>query len=382
MTLEMIPHLRPELPDTDGAASLAAAIDATVADLAGEAVTVVLNDPQRGTRSSAVLGRLAGALESMRALIATGAHRFPAGRREAFQAGLGRRFDEVAWHDCRSDELVDIGGWRGHPWLLDESRAVLAIGSCEPHYFAGITGAHKTLTIGCARFADIEANHAGALSPEARPCRLAGNPVHDGVAAMVRSLSARRPVRAINLLQVGDEIISAAAGEPLAALAALAQAVEKTYVCRLERPAEALVLKVDGVLGRSFYQADKAVKNSEWAVRDGGCIVLAADCPDGVGQDAFMDLLREHETYDRALATVEARGYRLGDHKALKLRYLTDRRRVRVFVVSDGLSSGDAEILGFAKADTIARALPAAGVASSANVYYISDAANTCVVTA
>ena len=96
-----------------------------------------------------------------------------------------------------------------------------------------------------------------------------------------------------------------------------------------------------------------------------------------------MDLLRGSRTYQEAFDVVAARGYRLGDHKALKLRYLTDRRRVRVFVVSEGLSAGDAEILGFAKADSIEQALTAAGVDSLADaVFRVADAANTCVVTA
>ena len=205
--------------------------------------------------------------------------------------------------------------------------------------------------------------------------------MHDGLAAMVRSLRARREVLAVDLLQVGGRIIAAEAGDPLEALGRIAPLVRSTYFRTIPRQAEALVLQAEGVLARSFYQADKAVKNSEWAVRDGGVLVLVADCPDGIGQDHFMSLLAECDDHASLVAAVQRRGYRLGDHKAVKLRYLTDVRGVRVFVVSDGLSEADAAVLGFAKADSPESALAAAGVAvGSAEAYCVPDACNTCVV--
>jgi len=382
-----IPMLRPPDPGRADPDAPAAAVDAAVEALAdARAVTVVVNDPQRETATAAVLSRLTAGLPGrpLRALVACGSHAFDRAARAAFErkilAAIGLR--QVAWHDDRSADLVEIspGGWRGHRWLIEEDHALLAVGSAEPHYFAGITGAHKTVTIGCASFDDIQDNHAGALSPAARPCRLAGNPVHEGVAAMVEALQARRPVHAIDLLQVGPGIVAASAGAPLEAVAALADRVRAVHACTLPAPADALVLRAEGVLARSFYQADKAIKNAEWAVRDGGCLVLVAACEEGIGQDAFCDLLARCGDYDAAAAEVDRRGYRLGDHKALRLRYLTGPRGVRAFVVSAGLDAGDAALLGLAKAPSVGAALAEAGVdPAGGGVFAVADAANTCV---
>jgi len=236
------------------------------------------------------------------------------------------------------------------------------------------------VTVGCAARDDVQANHANALSKDSRPGRLAGNPVHDGIAGTVASLEARRPLAAINLLQLEGRILSAAAGTPLEALERIAPAVRSTYFRGIPSPADALVLATEGVLGGSFYQADKAIKNNEWAVRDGGCLVLLAPCPEGIGQDHFMSLLRECGDYASAVAQVARRGYLLGDHKAVKLRYLTDVRGVRVFIVSAGISRAEAEVMGMAKADDVEAALAAGGIdPGRQKVYRVADAANTCV---
>ena len=118
----------------------------------------------------------------------------------------------------------------------------------------------------------------------------------------------------------------------------------------------AILLFLEGPLARSLYQADKALKNNHLAVRDGGCIVLEAACPDGVGQDAFLDLLKEARSFAEALARVAARGYRLGDHKAVKLRHLTDTRRVELAFVSPGLDAETCALLGGRKAPSVAEA--------------------------
>ncbi|HOD80606.1 MAG: hypothetical protein BWX88_02946 [Planctomycetes bacterium ADurb.Bin126] len=351
-------------------------------------LTVLVNDPQRHTDSLAVLRLLCERLGSppLRVLVACGSHRFDQAARQCFEASLREAAPlvTVRWHDARADDLVAVGsrGWRGHPWLLD-APALLAVGSVEPHYFAGFTGAHKTATIGCAAYSEIESNHAHALSSDCRPCRLDGNPIHEGVRSMIRSLEALRPVGAVNLVQAGPRVLAAAGGRPLDALRELEPFCRECFTRRIDRHVDAVIVQADGPLGRSFYQADKAIKNNEWAVRDGGVMVLEAPCQDGIGQDAFVRLLREAPTWRQAADLVARQGYRLGDHKSVRLRYLTDPacRGVRAFVVSKGLAQADAAVLGLTKAESAEQALEQGGIDPARDrVLRVQDAGNLCLV--
>lgn len=354
-----------------------------------QALTVVVNDPQRQTDSPRVLKILGGLIDSacIRILVATGTHRYSLQKMRDFELKLaqGLSIEEIQWHDSRSDKLVPVrpNGWRAHPWLV-EDRPVLGIGSVEPHYFAGFTGVHKTLTIGCAAYADVESNHAAALLPGCCPGRLAGNPVFEGISQMLEDLAASQPLAGVNLVQVGSTIIAAAGDRPLSALKTLTSTAQHAFIQEIDVPADAIIVEAAGPLGQSFYQAEKAIMNNQWAVRNGGVIVLVAPCENGIGQDHFVKLLVQAPTASAAKDIVSRRGYRLGDHKAIGIRMLTDPncRAIKVFVVSKGISQADTVALGMTKAMSVDQALSAAGIDPIHHrVYRILNAGNLCVIT-
>ena len=315
---------------------------------------LVVNDTSRRTPTALVLERLLprferwGGAGRLRCLVATGTHAAPSGRaRERDGRTIFGRFwpalrQRTVWHDADSSELVPLPSRgkalaRFHPWIAG-ARYVFAIGSCEPHYFAGITGAHKTLTVGVMGRSDIERDHAHALSPRSRPLGLRDNPVHRHQLRLLRALGAGRSLYAVNLLvDGGGGVAAAAAGSVRRSLAALVSEVRSTLGARLPDPADLIVAQVTGPLGASLYQADKGIKNVEVAVRGGGAIVLLAPCPQGVGTAHFLDFLRRHRSLVQVRRKLRRRGYRLGDHKALRLLRLVEGRGIRLYGVCPGL---------------------------------------------
>jgi nickel-dependent lactate racemase len=187
------------------------------------------------------------------------------------------------------------------------------------------------------------------MLPESDILRLDGNPVFDQIAGVAAAMRAgNKQICAINEIIRGGVLVAAAAGDPIATVKELLPTVRSIFCHEISEPADVIRLNVPWPLGRNFYQADKALKNNHRAVRDGGGIILEADCPEGIGPDAFMELLARADDYASSVRWVEEKGYRLGDHKAVKLRHLTDPkcRGVRVAIVSDHVTESQAATAG------------------------------------
>jgi hypothetical protein len=338
-----------------------------------------INDGERATPT----GPLWRALRTARpdiawtVVVATGTHRASPSARAAHAVTHGLHdAAHILWHDASADTIPP-------PDL-----PLLAVGSVEPHWFAGWTGVHKTLTVGLWRRDRIERNHAGAMSPLADVCCLDRNPVFEGFRDAVRAWLPTRaaPLAAINFVCDGATPLAAfLAPCPLQALADALPTARAQFVTPLQRPLDRLLARVSPPLDASLYQAMKAIKNNAAALRDGGALILSAACPDGVGIDHFMRLLEAHSTWADADAAVRAQGYRLGDHKAVRLRHLTDVRRLQLAVVSPGLPLPAALTCHMRAFPTEADALAwAATAAPGPLAFTLDDAANrvlTCAST-
>jgi len=333
---------------------------ASSAATGGLPLTLLVNDAHRFTATRDFLdvffelldgGHGRGPVTRLRGLVAAGTHVASAAEKlEHEERAFGSwrdRFESIAWHDAAAaDQIRDVGGYRFHHWMA-EGGCYLACGSVEPHYFAGAAGAHKTLTVGVMARESIEANHAGAMSPDARGLCLAGNPVHEGIAGALAALD-RHGARmlAVNQVLVDGRVVAAAAGAPLTALEEALVVARGCFGHALSAPVDVVVAQMEPPLDRDVYQADKGIKNTESVVRDGGVLILEALCEQGVGIDHFVQLLSRAPTHDAALEIVRERGYRLGDHKAVRLRALTDGRGVRLAIVSPNIDPAMAPVLG------------------------------------
>ncbi len=352
-----VPGKDVDLRETMAAAGLDAFIRIAYAD--GVPVTVVVNDAHRFTDTRSFLDAFFGLLDGghsraarppLRLLVAAGSHiADKQERHDHLEKILGphrQRFWEIEWHDARdASSHAKIGGVEMHHWM-EQAGVYVGCGSMEPHYFAGVTGAHKTLTVGVMSVDGLQANHAKAMSPEATGLHLDGNPVYDSIAGTIADLeNAGARLFALNEVIVGGELVAATAGHPIDALAEGLPVVRSVFSHKVPRLQDLVIACVEAPLDRDFYQADKGIKNTEAAVRDGGALLVEAECAGGVGLDSFLDLMREAKTYKEAVEVVSQRGYRLGDHKAVRLLGLIQARGVHVGVISSHLDPSLARVL-------------------------------------
>lgn len=292
-------------------------------------------------------------------LVATGTHREDLARMRDRLGGLPCELHEAS--DAASHGPLRAGGAGEIDRRVLEADLVLAFGSVEPHYFAGWAGAHKTATIGVAARETIASNHEGALSPASRPLALDGNPVFDGLRTLLAGLEAERRLLAVNhVLDEEGRPLAVGVGTWRGALQRVLPAAERRFVAPCPEPFDLVVVRPQGPLGESLYQADKAIKNHELAVASGGDLVLWSEALTRAGSDRFLTLLRAAPDHAAALAEVERAGYVLGDHKAVRLRAL-EARGVRLHVAAPALDPSALEGTGIAHYASLEAALAAVG---------------------
>ncbi|MBU0929195.1 MAG: nickel-dependent lactate racemase [Spirochaetes bacterium] len=304
-------------------------------------VLVIVNDATRPTPTPAMLDLLLPALaergigpDGMAILVATGAHRGPT--ETEYRQILGSRYDALRHrclaHDARKeDDLVELGTTRnGTPIVLNrrlfESDRIIATGSVEPHYFAGFTGGRKAFLPGVAAFRTIEANHRLALSPRAHSLALEGNPVHEDMMDALPLLKA--PVFALMTVLDKDQcIVAATAGDLIGSFHAAVVTARRIFCVPVPARADVVVSVARFPMDIDLYQSQKAIDNGAIALKDGGTLVLVSSCRDGIGDEAYADLLASAPTPEAAIAKI-AEGYRLGYHKAAKMAQVSARSRI------------------------------------------------------
>ncbi len=367
-------------------------VDAAAAD---QPVTLIVNDPYRSTMTAPALAAIGRCVARstrqprFRLLIATGTHRIAAPLRRPFERSLlqgsSLLMEDVRWHDADDEQQLSlIEGTSMNRWVV-EGGFLLPIGSIQPHYFAGVTGSHKTLTIGTMAKRDIQRNHAKALHPAADIMRLYGNPVFEDIVALAARLaSAGKQICAITQVVARDALVHVSVGDPVDSLHLALPAVARAHTACVDARADAVHLKVAPPLDRNLYQADKALKNNHALVRDGGGIILETDCPEGVGSADFLAALERAPDHEAALQRVRRDGYALTDHKVLMLRHLTDPagRGVSVALIAPGISDKHARIAGMTRFRRVAEArLWLAGVVQGPfdRFFTVENAATCCI---
>ena len=90
------------------------------------------------------------------------------------------------------------------------------------------------------------------------------------------------------------EIAGVFAGEPVAAHAAGVEFVRNALLERLPEAVDGVITTAAGYpLDMTFYQAIKGITAAQHIVKEGGRILLVAECAEGAGAPEFVDRLRE-----------------------------------------------------------------------------------------
>lgn len=277
-------------------------------------VVIIASDHTRPVPSKQIIPKMLAEIRSgspdadITILIATGCHRGTT--EEELVSKFGEaivRKEKIVVHDCDdSENLVKIGVLpSGSECVINKlamnADLLVAEGFIEPHFFAGFSGGRKSVLPGISGRKTVLANHCSEFiaNEYARTGILEHNPIHTD---MLWAAKAAKLAYIVNVV-LGSEkkVIGAFAGDP--EKAHLKGCEFLTSLCEVKKQTADVVITTNGgyPLDQNVYQSVKGMTAAEGMVKENGVIIMLSKANDGVGGDAFLHQLADHDNIDETL---------------------------------------------------------------------------------
>ena len=260
---------------------------------------------------------------------------------EEIQGKLGKKAVDrlrVSVHDPDAPDVVLVGTTtRGtEVWLnrlVAEAALIIAIGTSNPHYFAGYGGGAKLILPGVAARETVKQNHVWARDENAVAGLMEGNPIWEDMLEAARL--AGLTFKFDTVLNTKKEIFRLFGGEVKAQQKAAVEALKEIYGVAV--PALADVTITSGYpLETNLIQSGKAILSADAVTKPGGTIVLVSACSDGPGP-LIYETLSEHPSPETVIDWISCgKANTTSGPMAARLRALVQSKRL--MVVTEGLT--------------------------------------------
>ena len=273
---------------------------------ADTSVAIIFPDRTRAMPSDRVLPIVLSELdqvpkENITLINAVGTHR--SNTPQELEAMLGREILDhyrIVQHQPRDrSSMVHLGASRygNQVWVnkdFVQARLKILTGFIEPHLFAGFSGGPKAVLLGVGAFESILRNHSAPMidNPNATWGETVNNPIYremSEIAALVR------PDFIVNVtLNKDREITGVFAGDWKGAHDEGCRFARESVMRPVEQPFDVVVTTNSGFpLDLNLYQAVKGMSAAARIVKQGGTIIMASECCDGLPSEGpFGQLLR------------------------------------------------------------------------------------------
>lgn len=250
--------------------------------------------------------------ERITILIATGTHRPNEGAElhQLIGQEIATRYRVVNHdsHDRAAQRYLGVSP-NGVPVHLDKTYCdadlKITVGLIEPHFMAGYSGGRKLIMPGVADFETVQRWHCPRFleSPLATNGVLEGNPVH------IESLAIARMIPPDLILDVtldeSNRITGVFAGELEQAWLRGVEFAAQHVRAAAPQLADIVVTSCAGYpLDATFYQAVKGMVGALPVVKEGGAIIVAAECAEGIGSPLFTRTLLEAGDLEKFVAHI------------------------------------------------------------------------------
>ena len=300
-------------------------------------------------------------------LVATGLHRPNLGNELAEVVGDRWVIEHVrvANHYARNDaDHVDLGHTRrGTPIRLDrrfvEADVRIATGLVEPHFMAGYSGGRKVIAPGIAHAETITTfhNHRFMSDPCAENCVLDGNPLHreqleileriGGALALNTVIDDQRRLAFVNFGECRESHLDAVAF------------VRRFAEVALPRRFATVVTSAAGYpLDKTYYQTVKGMVGALGALAEGGDLIVASECSEGIGSDEYREAQRRLVAGgpEAFLAGISGKAHADIDEWQTQMQ-TRPLAHGRVSLFSEGLAPADRALTGVESVASVERAV-------------------------
>ncbi|HOK83019.1 MAG TPA: nickel-dependent lactate racemase [Pseudothermotoga sp.] len=211
-----------------------------------------------------------------------------------------------------------------------ESDFIIATGNLELHWFAGYSGGNKALLPGVCSKRTIETNHSYMLLDGAVSGKIENNPVREDIEEAGKMANVRFIVNAV--LNSKKQIVKIVSGDPVLAHREGVKYIDMMYKVKIHKKYDIVIASPGGFpKDINLYQAQKGLDNAFHAVKDGGIIVLVAECREDFGEKTFEEWMKSAKDPNEPLEWIK-REFHLGGHKAVG--FCKVLKKARVFLCS------------------------------------------------
>ncbi len=243
-----------------------------------------------------------------------------------------------------NQNLIDLGQTAfAHPVRVNrqylESDVRILTGFIEPHFFAGFSGGPKAVLPSLAGAESVLTNHCAAFiaHPKATWGITEGNPLWEEM----REVALRTdPTFLVNVsLNRAGQISGIFAGEMLAAHAEGCTFTQANAMVPVEAPFDIVITTNSGYpLDQNLYQSVKGMSSAHQIVREGGAIIIATACEDGIPEHGkYAELLQAAGSPQAVLDTLSQPGFSQPDQWQVQIQAQI-QIHADVYVYSEGLT--------------------------------------------
>jgi len=203
-------------------------------------------------------------------------------------------------HDCDHSPMIDLGQTNYHnPIHINADfyncDVKISVGNIEPHNFMGFSGGVKTAALGLAGRDTIVANHARLTHPQARSGVYHINPLRQELEEIGRKAGVHFSLGTI--LDEDKRILQVYFGEPAAVMNAAIPMIRHQFGISVSAPYDLVIASPGGApKDINLYQSQKALTHAARITRDGGWVILLAECTEGSGSAAYEDYVSKSES--------------------------------------------------------------------------------------